>query len=127
MTDPVDVAFDVFKALVWDNLVTAGVKSLALIPYVGPFFAWGPISAVIQFLVETFITNPLYMGLQLVVDLDVIVLRNEEAQRTYEAASVSLKIVAGERGIQSQEFKDAREKHKQEMSQFTRFYPARAP
>lgn len=126
MSDPVDVAFDVFKALVWDNLVTAGIKSLALIPYVGPIFAWGPIAAVLQFFVETFVTNPLYNGLQLVVDLDVIVLRNAAAKRTFDDASVSLKIVAGEKGITSQEFKNAREKHKLEMSQYTRYYVARA-
>jgi hypothetical protein len=108
---------DIFKELVWDVLVKAAIGQLfaAL-----PFLAWGPIGIVVSWALTLF-ANKLYEGVKEFVNLQAIVLRNEAHQRAYDRASVSLKIIAQQKGIESPEFKNAREDHKKKLSEFVRF------
>lgn len=112
---------DLFKTLVWDNLVGAALQWLFVTI---PFLAWGPIGAVVTWIVMKF-TDKFYAMVKLFISVELIVFRNLEFGKTYAAAQINLKQIAGEKGIDSQEFKDAHVKEKQALSNLVKFDPAR--
>ena len=116
-----DGIFDIFKELVWDNLVKA---TLAEIFVAVPLLGWGPIGYVITALVTKY-SDKLYNGINKVVDLKVIALKDEELKKEYDSANIKLKIIANSYGINSSEFEVARVANKKYLSQFVRFDRAR--
>lgn len=112
---------DLFKALVWNNLIKAALARLFLAV---PFLGWGPIGVVVSWVV-TKIADKLYDELEMIVNLQAIALKNEIHQREFDRASMKLHIIAREKGTASSEFKNAREHAKESLSQFVRFAPAR--
>lgn len=107
----------IFKSLVWDNLVKFAIQQLFLAV---PLLGWGPLGYIVSWVI-TFIADKLFIALKLAVDLEVIVLRNEEHKREYTLAAIQLKLIAKEKGLNSPEFKKAREKQQEALSRFIRF------
>lgn len=108
---------EIFKAVVWDSLVKAAIARLFL---AAPFLGWGPVGFVVSWIL-TYFADMLYDAVKMAVDLEVIVLRNEAHRKAYDAAAVKLHIIAREKGIESPEFRSARDEHKVALAKFVRF------
>ena len=108
---------DLFRSLVWDNLVKAAIKRIFMAV---PFLTMGPLGSVTTFII-TKITDKLYVVLKESVDLQVIVFKNKKLGKEFGRASVKLKIIANERGVDSNEFKEQREIHKKRLANFVHF------
>jgi len=110
-----------FKTLVWDSLVSALTASLmgalSRVAVLSVFFTWGPVAAIISYLVEA-ITNKLFSLLKLAVDLEMITLQNALHHKAFQDAVVKLKVIAHDHGVDSDEFKKQREIEKQALSAF---------
>lgn len=112
---------DLFKSLVWDNLVKAALGRLfAAIPFLG----WGPVGYVVTWIVVKY-TDLFYEAMKELVDLQLIVFKNELAKKEYTIAAIHLRELAKTLGDQSDEFLKAREEAKLALSKFTRFDIAR--
>jgi hypothetical protein len=107
----------IFKDLIWDNLIRAGKAALFS---AAPWMSVWPLGPMINLLIDMF-TDKLYEGLRLAIDLEAIVFVNEAHRRAYDKAAVTLKILAQEKGIDSPEFKNAKEYAKADLSKFVRF------
>lgn len=114
---------DLFKQLVWDTLVKAALQRLFLLV---PFLGWGPIGTIITWLVLKY-ADQLYDAVALYINVELISYRNIEFGQTYAAAEMNLKQIAADKGIDSQEFQDARTVEKQALSNVVKFDPARMP
>lgn len=112
---------DLFKALVWDNLVKVGIQRLFL---AAPWLGWGPVGWVASFIITHF-ADMLYETVKLEIELELIVIRNEAFRREYDAASTALKQISQDKGPDSDEFKAARKTHSEALSRFVRFNVAR--
>lgn len=108
---------DLFKSFVWDKLVELVVQRIF---FELPFLAWGPLGAITKIAI-VFFSDKLYVHIKLCVDMNVISFMNREHQQAYDRAGVELKIIAMQKGIESPEFKEAREKAKHNLSKFVRF------
>lgn len=108
---------NLFKSLVWDNLVKAAIKKIFV---AAPFLAWGPLGIVAKYVIGK-IADKLYEALKEAIDMQRIAFRNKDLRKGYERASVTLRIIAQDRGIDSDEFKKAREEHKKNLAAFVRF------
>lgn len=108
---------DLFKDLAWDSLVNALLMWLFA---QAPWLAWGPLRLVTTFVI-THLTDKLYSLLDGAADMTRIVFRNEAHQREYERASVRLKILARDKGAESEEFRNARAEHRAALSDLVRF------
>lgn len=99
---------DLFKGLAWDTLITAALAYFNI--------DFWPLNAVL-----TFFTNRVYEFLRLQFDLGTIVFTNAEHKRAFDSASVTLKIVAQDRGINSPEFMNAKENARLALARFVHF------
>lgn len=108
-----------FKTLVWDAIVKALVARLFVAI---PFLGWGPIGIVVGWVI-TLVTDKLFDAIKLFINLELIVLRNEAHLRAYQRASSALYIIARDKGIESEDFRRAREEHRTELADFIRFDP----
>lgn len=107
---------NLFKRLVWDNLVEAAFIEL----YAAfPFLKVPPISWIIEPIIKHFL-DAFYAGVSLFIVTEMIPIRNEALKVAYDREAVKLKIIAKNHGIESQEFLDAREKSKVGLSKFVR-------
>lgn len=102
---------DLFKDLVYDNLVKAAIERLFL---AAPFLAWGPFGVIVTHYLTKF-ANLLYEVTKTFVIVESIPIKNEALRKEYDRASVKLKIIAGEKGINSTEFKEARNADKENL------------
>jgi hypothetical protein len=121
MTNSVNTSLDfaekLFKELVWDNLIKIGLLALFAD---APVFAIWPLRQIVTTLVSV-LSEKLFSALKTVTDVTAIPLINSQHQRAFDAASVKLKIIAHDKGIDSDEFKKAREDAKVALAQFVRF------
>lgn len=109
------IAEKVFYDLVWSNLITVGLESLyTAAPYLRPF------SFAISFIIKN-LSDKLYEGLVLVVDLQAIIFVNEVHRAEYNKALIKLRGLAQTKGIDSPEFLEAREDAKSALAHFVRF------
>lgn len=106
-----------FKALVWDALVKAAIARLFAAV---PFLAWGPVGFLVSHLLTKF-ADKLFEAASMAIAMEKIILTNEAHLKEYERASVKLKIIAREKGIESPEFKEARDAEKAALSKFVQF------
>lgn len=102
---------EIFKDLVWDNLIEAGLAKLYLAL---PFLNIWPINSFINYIVKTY-SDALYELMDETVDVGEIILRNENVKEVYGTEAVKLKIIAKNKGIDSKEFKDARIKSREKL------------
>lgn len=108
---------DTFKTLLWDVLVKELLQKLFVAL---PFLSYGPLGALIT-KVLTYATNGLYDSVKLTVDIEQIVLKNAAHQKEFDRASVELKLIAQQKGSDSEDFKKARLAHQAILAQFVRF------
>lgn len=101
----------------WDNLVEAVLERLFISM---PLLAWGPIGVVVSWCI-TSIGEQLFKTLKVSVDITAIKLKNVEAQKQWESASVRLWFIAEDEGINSEKFKQAREYEKEAFAKFVHF------
>lgn len=112
---------DLFKELVWHSLVKAALSRLFLAV---PFLGWGPFGYVISYFAMKY-ADELYDAVKLLIEVEVIVFRNKEFEKSYNDASVKLHIIAKDKGIDSPEFRSARDEDKKRLSDLVRFNVAR--
>ena len=108
---------DLFKDLVWDSLVKSALTALFVAV---PGLAVWPLGMIIRWVVNRY-AGQLFQLLRLVVDLKVIAFVNYEHKRAFDNAAVKLKIIALDQGIDSDEFKKARENAKASLAKFVTF------
>lgn len=97
-----------FKFLVWDSLVTAAMTQLGI--------NFWPINVILRYF-----TDQLFAATKLVVDLQAIAFINDQHKAEFDRAALKLKIFANNYGIESEEFKRARDEAKKSLSKFIRF------
>ncbi len=107
---------DVFKDLVWDNLILAAKVELFA---AFPFLAVPPISWAVSYIIDR-LSGILYTAMKEFVNVEMIILRNEAAKAAFTRSSVTLKIIALNKGIESKEYKDARAENVTYMQDFVR-------
>lgn len=103
--DIIDIVSDyAFKSLVWDIFF----KNLA-VKFV-MFFGMTPngAAAIALTKIVLYFTEKAYVVFKKTVKVGTIVLANDVHQKSYERASLKLKIIAREKGIESDEFKNQR-------------------
>jgi len=112
MTDqvnqPIKTAEDLFKSLIWDNLVSAALV-YAKIDF------W-PLNSICRFL-----TNQLYEFFRLQFDLATIVFLNTVHKAEFDKACVTLKVIGQDYGPDSSQYKVAKDNAKDALSKFVRF------
>lgn len=112
-----DQAQSIFKDLVWDNVVQAGITALfAQVPWLN---AW-PIGGAVRYLLTLF-ADHVYGSVKLTVDLQAIVLINEQHKKEYNRELSRLKILAREKGIDSPEFAKERQNAKMALAKFVSY------
>lgn len=105
---PLSLTEDLFKSLVWEPAIKAATVSY-------PILAIWPISAFIKT-----ISNYIFSGVAKVVDLGAIKLLNAEHESAFIKASVTLIVIAHDKGVESAEFKNAHNQALIALSRFTR-------
>lgn len=125
MTDSVDPGLskveDQFKELVWDAAVDAALAYLFGTAMKVPVIGW------LIKIVAYALTDRLYGGLRLGVDLAVIFGRNAAFKRTFDNAMVTLAILERDKGLESEDYKNAKINAKKAMAEFVRFGSAPLP
>lgn len=94
---------DYFYSLAWTPMITAEITALHLI---FPFLNIWPVSFIFD-AAYRFLTNRLYSALNLFFSLELIAFKNAQHLQAYSNASVELKVIAEEKGVNSDEFKAA--------------------
>ena len=105
-----------FGELVW----TPGIKALQLNAEVELPFLGFPVVRTIFEGVTGLISSQIYKQLILLVDISAIKLVNEAHQKAFDTESLRLKVIAHEKGIDSDEFLKARETAVAALSAFVR-------
>lgn len=104
-----------FKSLAWDTMVDVELAALySAAPWLSPF------SFLINFIVKKF-ADALFDRFRLVIDLGAIVFVSAAHKAAYDKASVSLKVLAIDKGEESDDYKKARDQAKKELSAFASF------
>lgn len=117
MSSTTDVLLDTFKDLAWDVAVK---KALDWLFEKYAFLTWGPLGYLITRFVLLF-TDTLYSYIKLVIDVNLIPIRNEAFKESFDRASINLFLLAKEKGIDSPEFRSARDEHKKALSNLAVF------
>jgi hypothetical protein len=106
----------IFKNLIWDLMIKQVIAdALAWLP----LGVAGPFGLVVTRLI-LLVSNNLYGRFEILVKLDTIILKNDVHQKFFENAQFKLKILAKEKGIDSQEFKNERTKMADDLWDLTR-------
>lgn len=105
---------DLFRDLIWDNLVEAGIAALFIeVPWLN---AW-PIGGAVKYLLRLF-SDKVFDGVRMSVDLSLIAFMNQEHKKAYDTEVVKLKIIAHSYGVDSPEFKKEKENAKEILAKF---------
>jgi hypothetical protein len=106
---------EIFKSLVWDQSVNA---LLVIVFIEAPYLNVWPLRQIITSFTNL-MSDKLFEAMTLFVDVSVIKLKNEAHHKEYVRESTKLAIVLHEKGINSDEYKKAREKARLALSRFT--------
>lgn len=107
----------VFKDLVWNP----GVKALEIqLDTAIPILNIPVVHQLEEGLIEM-VGNLIFSTLVMVVDVEAIRLVNDEHQAAYTDAALKLRVIGHDKGIDSDEFKKARDDAKADLSRFTEF------
>lgn len=109
VNQPISKVEDLFKTLIWDSFVESEINSIL-----------GPIAWLLGPIVKMF-TNGLYESIKTLIDVTLLPFINDEHKKAYDKASIELKVIAHDKGIDSPEYKDARNDAKIALSNFTQF------
>jgi len=80
-----------------------------------PFLGW-PIIGPIASIALNWIVGKVVDELALFIDFTAIAFRNDKARREFDRAGIALSIIAEQKGVESNEFKEAREQYKNALS-----------
>lgn len=103
---------DLYKDLIFDTIMEAAVKKL-IVRF--PAFGMFPLN-----LFLSWFASHLAEAFYVVMKSLNVTFENARLRQEFDNSSVALKIIATEKGIESDEFKEARQKHKQKLSEFAR-------
>lgn len=116
-------AEDLFKGSVWNPLLDLGLAALfAEFPYLN----WWPLNQAIRYFAGKY-TDVLYTALTEVINLKYVILKNLGMQQQFTTVALRLKGIALEKGIGSQEFKNAKEDAKKALSSKVRSLLVKQP
>ncbi len=115
-TGPADKILDVFKDLVFDTALKLVINKIIA---QAAFLSWGPIAYLVGVAVN-YIGGLLYEALREYINLEVIILKHEAHHKAFVSAQIALRGIAQTKGIESQEFQDARSIHKAALAKFLR-------
>ena len=121
-TGPADKVLDPFKDIVWDVVISRILGEL-ISKYLGVLGA-GFLGSIVKRIFIGF-ADKIYEAIREVINMRVIVLKNEAAQKEFDRASVALKQIANSHGIDSEEFKKAREDEIKVLQKLVQFDVAR--
>lgn len=115
---------DLFKTLVWDNLVKVAINKLfAALP---SWATWGPFGTIISMVIikaADFIYNELGEW----IDVEQIAFKNNQLKKEFDNYYVNLKLIARENGELSDEFISARKDSQKHFFDFIQFGITRTP
>lgn len=112
---PLTTAETIFKEVVWDPLLKVGEAALfAEVPILD-----APVLGTIDDIVIQAVGDLVFDKIRLLVDIAAIQLLNPIRQQAYANASLELKVIAEEKGADSDEFKQALAKAAAAQSAFT--------
>lgn len=114
---PADSVLDSFKSLVFDPLVKVAIDKILLKV---TFLAWGPLAFLFTKLV-VWISDLLYAEFREVINIGTIRVMNAEHQMAYEKASIEEYMVSKDKGINSPEFRKARDENKKRLAKFVHY------
>lgn len=105
------------KDVAWAALVRLATQNLiAALPFLG----WGPLGWITGAIVGI-VGAAVYDAMAEAFKLEMIEFRNEQFQRQWDTASVKLKIIAKNHGIDSPQFKEERKKNVEALSKLVSF------
>jgi hypothetical protein len=110
-------AQDVFRDVIWENLVQAGLA--AWFTAVPAFGVW-PLRPIVTAIVGM-AQGWIYKAMREQMDLRVIALVNERAQREFDSAAVTLKLIERDYGPESDQYRKARDNAQVSLSRFLRY------
>ncbi len=110
----VDLAENIYKNLVWDNILLAA--ETLLYGYV-PFLNVPPLNWIINTCLQKF-WDQLFKIQKLLIDVSVIKFKDAIHQNAFDQASLKLKIVSVEGGFGSAEYQEALKNEKAAFSKF---------
>ena len=108
---------DLFKDSVWGPLVKA---SLAQLFKSVPILGFGPIGWVVNWIVMK-VASDIFDKMEDVIDLERISFNNHQLHNEYIASLMRLRLVEREKGLNSDEYKQAKELNKINFSKFVHF------
>ena len=106
-----------FKTILWDNWVSAALSRLFILV---PWMAVWPLGPLVRAIVVPFVDSLFRQGV-LLFDLSLIAFKDAAHQSEYDKRMVALKILAKEKGVDSDAYKQARVDAAKAMSSFTQF------
>lgn len=106
-----------FKDLIFDNVVKIAIQRLLLKV---PLLAWGPIGYFVTIGLTRF-AEVLFEVMDEMLDLKGIALNKYNLRDKYLESALTLNQIAIEKGINSEEFKKARQNDMDKFSRFIRF------
>lgn len=101
-------AEDLFKSFVWTPFIDGLLTQHGL--------NWWPLSAMARLL-----TDKIFEKLRLIVDLGAISFVNKEHEKAFNTESVKLHIIAKAKGLDSPEYREAKERAKDALGSFVRY------
>jgi hypothetical protein len=108
---------DIAKSLFWDLMVKKAIAdaiAFLAIP------ASGPIAFIVTKIIVKF-TDKLYFYFSQEIKIGALKLENELHQKAFERAQIKLKLIALEKGIESDEFKNQRKIEVEKLADLIRF------
>jgi len=108
---------DLFEDLIWGAIIKAATQ--ALIKAI-PFLAIGPMPMIVGLIVGL-VGDFVYDQLKDVYSFQSVAIKNEIHRREFDSSAIKLKLIAREKGIDSDEFKTARKQYGDSLAKFVRF------
>jgi len=112
---------DLFKELVFDELVKLAIKKLIS---KFAFLGWGPIGILTNFAVTKF-AEMLYENLEEYIEMRKIAFRNKKLEKEFNKKAVHLKLISRQFEVDSPEFLEAKNEAKKALSNIVMFDSAR--
>lgn len=110
---------DLFKELVWENIIFVAIE---LFIAKNPWLNVWPFRQILMWIGQGINEGlaTVFQKLKVWADIQALILRKIELEKDFDRAAVTLKIVAQGAGIDSEEFKEARNVHKEKLNKAVR-------
>ena len=109
---------DVFKLVVWDNLRAFAIRSL----FAGvPWLKVWPLGPIIKWLAGS-ISDTVFETIKLNIDLAALKFMDSNTERHFNDSIVKLKLIERDYGVESKEYKEARDDARKIFAAFIRFH-----